>query len=114
MRAKYLSSAILSLSLLSFAAFAQGGADSLVVQVREASGRPVKYACVTVIPKEGEILFRKADGQGRVKFKGVTKGQYRVVVKAEGYRAQKREVSVGSGGGDAWTVDFSLRERGDQ
>jgi uncharacterized membrane protein len=109
MRAKYLSSIILTLLLMNFAAFAQGGGDSLMVQVREASGRPVKYACVTVIPKEGEILFRKADGKGRVRFKGVTKGSYRVVVKADGYVAQKREVNVER---SAWTVDFSLQPRG--
>jgi uncharacterized membrane protein len=65
---------------------------------------------VTVIPKEGEILFSKADGKGRIRFKGVTKGKYRVVVKADGYQAQKREVNVG----EAWTVDFSLQPRGDQ
>jgi hypothetical protein len=112
MRAKYLSSIILTLLLMNFAAFAQGsGDDSLMVQVREASGRPVKYACVTVIPKEGEILFRKADGKGRVRFKGVPKGSYRVVVKADGYVAQKREVNVER---SAWTVDFSLQPRGDQ
>jgi uncharacterized membrane protein len=112
MRAKYLGSVVLSLLLLSVVAAQDGGShDALLVQVREASGRPVKYACVTVIPKEGEILFSKADGKGRVKFKGVIKGQYRVVVKADGYQAQKREVNVG---GDAWTVDFSMQPRGDQ
>jgi hypothetical protein len=111
MRAKYLSSMILTLLLLSVAGFAQqGGDDSLLVQVRETGGRPVKYACVTVIPKEGEILFRKADGKGRVKFKGVAKGHYRIVVKAEGYEAQKREVTFG---GLDETLDFSMQPRGD-
>jgi uncharacterized membrane protein len=111
MRAKYLGSIIMSLLLLGAVAAQDGGVqDSLLVQVREANGRPVKYACVTVIPKEGEILFSKADGKGRIRFKGVTKGKYRVVVKADGYQAQKREVNVG----EAWTVDFSLQPRGDQ
>jgi hypothetical protein len=108
MRAKYLSSAILNLSLLSFAAFAQGGDDSLLVQVRESNGRPVKYACVTVIPKDGEILFHKADAKGRVKFKGVTRGNYRVVVKADGYEAQKKQVYAA---GSALTLDFSMEPR---
>lgn len=108
MRAKHSCSVIICLLLLSGPILAQGGDDALLVQVREADGRPVKYACVTVIPKDGEILFHKADGKGRVKFRGVTKGSYRIVVKADGYQAQKREVAVEEGGK---TVDFSMQPR---
>jgi uncharacterized membrane protein len=108
MRAKYLGSAILSLLLLGGVAAQEGGHDSLLVQVLEASGRPVKYACVTVIPKEGEIIFRKADGKGRVKLKNVMTGKYRIVVKADGYQAQKREVAVGA---DGEAVVFSMQPR---
>ncbi|HEV7857788.1 MAG TPA: carboxypeptidase-like regulatory domain-containing protein [Pyrinomonadaceae bacterium] len=108
MRAKYLGSMILTLLLLSAVAAQGGGDNSLMVQVLEASGRPVKYACVTVIPKEGEIIFRKADGKGRVKLKNVTSGKYRIVVKADGYQAQKREVAVGA---DGEACVFSLQPR---
>jgi hypothetical protein len=112
MRAKYFGSVILSLLLLGFAAFAQSSYDVLLVQVRDANGRPVKHACVTVIPHEGEVLFRKADGKGCARFKGVAVGQYRVVVKADGYQAQKQQVSFS--GGDMWPVSFSLQPRGEQ
>ena len=112
MRAKYLGSIILSLLLVSFAAFAQSSHDVLLVQVRDTNGRPVKHACVTVIPHDGEILFRKADGKGIARFKGVAVGLYRVVVKADGYQAQKQQTSFS--GSDLWPVNFSLQPRGDQ
>jgi hypothetical protein len=108
MRAKYLGSIILCLLLLGVAAAQEGGDNSLVVRVQEAGGRPVKDACVTVIPKEGEIIFRKADGKGRVKLKKVLTGKYRIVVKADGYQAQKREVAVGA---DGEAVVFSMQPR---
>ncbi len=85
--------------------------NSILVQVREeAGGRPVRYACVTVIPKEGEVLFQKADAKGRARFKGIAEGSYRVVVKADGYEAQKRQVALG---GTETVVEFSMRPRTD-
>ncbi len=85
--------------------------NSILVQVREeAGGPPVKYACVTVIPKEGEVLFQKADAKGRARFKGIAEGSYRVVVKAEGYEAQKRQVALGD---RETVVEFTLRPRAD-
>ena len=63
---------------------------------------------MTVIPREGEITFRKADKKGRVQLKGITPGNYRVVVKVDGYEAQKREVAIGS---TVETVAFSLLPR---
>jgi carboxypeptidase family protein len=89
--------------------FAQTGGDVLVVEVMNAEDRPLKNACVTVIPKEGEITFRKADKNGRVRLKGITPGSYRVVVKVDGYTAQKKQVSVGT---TLETVAFSLQPRG--
>lgn len=80
----------------------------LLVEVTDAGGQPLKAACVTVIPKEGEILFDKADRRGHLKFKKLAAGNYRVVVKVEGYEAQKREVAVGSGNE---TVTFALQPR---
>src|SRR5918911_4962441 len=67
--------------LLSGAALAQGGDSSILVEVKSASGQPVRNACVTLIPKEGEILFSKADREGRLRFRHVTAGDYRIVVK---------------------------------
>jgi hypothetical protein len=63
---------------------------------------------VTVIPKEGDITFRKADRNGRVKVKGLAPGSYRVVVKVEGYTAQKKQVLIGQ---SLETVAFTLQPR---
>jgi hypothetical protein len=88
--------------------FAQTGANGLVIAVTNAEGQPLRNACVTVIPKEGEITFRKADKNGKVKLKGIEPGSYRVVVKVDGYTAQKRQVAVGQ---SLETVAFSLQPR---
>ncbi len=73
---------------------AQDNDSTLIVEVVNKDGRPVKYACVTLVPKSGDILFQKADGRGIVRVKNLYKGRYRVVVKVDGYIAQKREISV--------------------
>lgn len=104
------SAAIASLVLLLCASVhaTQAGGTSLLIEVKDAAGKPLKRACVTLIPKEGEITFRKADGKGRVRLKEIQPGSYRVVVKVEGYTAQKRVISVGSA---PETVAFSLQPR---
>ena len=79
-----------------------------MVEVTDASGQPLKHACVTFVPKEGEIVFRKADGRGHVKLKKPAASSYRVVVKVEGFEAQKREVNVSEKGE---TVAFALQPR---
>ncbi|MBD0371214.1 MAG: carboxypeptidase regulatory-like domain-containing protein [Pyrinomonadaceae bacterium] len=91
-----------------FISNAQTSRQGLLIEVTNAEGRPLKNACVTVIPKEGEITFRKADRNGHVKVKGLSPGNYRVVVKVDGYTAQKRVVVVGS---EFETVAFSLQPR---
>jgi Carboxypeptidase regulatory-like domain len=99
------------LALLLYGGIAQAQGDSerwLLVEVKDASGEPLKRACVTVVPKEGEIVFRNADSRGRVKLKKPAPGNYRVVVKVDGYEAQKREVVIGSGDE---TVAFTLQPR---
>jgi hypothetical protein len=83
---------------------------SLWIEVRDERGVPLKDACITVVPKEGEILFRKADGRGRVRVKHLPRGRYRVTAKVDGYTAQKKEVEV-STDGSAETVSFSLEPR---
>src|SRR5215212_9628815 len=88
--------------------FAQTSANGLVIAVTNAEGQPLRNACVTVIPKEGEITFRKADKNGKVRLKGIAPGNYRVVVKVDGYTAQKRQVALGS---QPETVAFSLQPR---
>jgi hypothetical protein len=88
--------------------FSQSGGSGLVVEVTNAEGKPLKNACVTVIPKEGEIIFRKADKNGRIKLKGITPGSYRVVAKVDGYTAQKKQVTIGNA---SETVAFSLQPR---
>jgi hypothetical protein len=88
--------------------FAQTSGNGLVVEVNDAEGRPLKNACVTVIPKEGDITFRKADKNGKVRLKGIVPGNYRVVAKVDGYTAQKKQVVVGQ---TLETVAFSLLPR---
>ena len=101
--------ALFILLLASGAALSQTeGGPGLVVEVTNAEGRPLRDACVTVIPKEGEITFRKADKNGRVRLKGMAAGSYRVVAKVDGYTAQKKQVIVGS---TLETVAFSLQPR---
>jgi hypothetical protein len=100
-----------ALALLLCGSLAQAQTDSdrwLLVEVTDVAGQPLKHACVTFVPKEGEIIFRNADSRGRVKLKRPAAGNYRVVVKVEGYEAQKREVIVGS---TNETVAFSLQPR---
>lgn len=72
---------------------------------------PLKDACITVVPKEGEILFRRADGRGRVRVKHLPRGRYRVTAKVDGYTAQKKEVEVSAAQGADETVSFSLEPR---
>jgi nucleoid-associated protein YgaU len=87
---------------------AQDGANAITVEVKGERGRPLKSACVTLVPREGEIVFRNADSKGRVEVRKLTPGSYRVVVKVDGYEAQKREVTVGS---TPTTVTFQMRPR---
>lgn len=75
-------------------AFAQNGSSSLIVEVVDSAGQPIKSACVTFVPKTGDIIFRKADHRGKVKVKRLVRGKYRVVVKVDGYEAQKKEIVV--------------------
>lgn len=110
MRNRFPVIALLALLISSSALFAQTSGSGLVIEVKNAEGRPLKNACVTVIPKEGEITFRKADKNGKVRLKGVASGSYRVVVKVDGYEAQKKQVSVSS---TLETVAFSLQTRGE-
>jgi uncharacterized membrane protein len=74
------------------ASFAQDNKRTVMVEVVDTAGQPVKYACVTFVPKSGDIVFRKADRRGRVRVRNLTGGSYRVVVKVEGYEAQKKNV----------------------
>jgi hypothetical protein len=100
------------LLLCGVVALAQGSGDhSIIVEVKGDAGRPLKHACVTLVPRDGEIIFRKADGRGQVKVKGLRPGSYRVIVKVDGYEAQKREVAIGSG---TETVAFLMQPRGNR
>ena len=99
----------LALVLCGGFSFAQESSEKwLLVEVTNADGQPLKQACVTFVPKEGEIIFRNADSRGRVKLKRPEAARYRVVVKVDGYEAQKREVTIGS---KSETVAFTLQPR---
>lgn len=86
----------------------EGGDRRLRVEVRDETGRPLSHACVTVVPREGDIRFRQCNRKGTVEFKGLTAGSYRVVVKVDGYEVQKREVTLST---KEETVAFSLPPR---
>lgn len=75
-------------------AIAQDNGSSLIVEVVNSAGQPIKNACVTFVPRSGDIVFRKADRRGKVKVKRMVRGKYRVVVKVDGYEAQKKEIVV--------------------
>ena len=111
MRTKLLVVTIFALLLSTGSALrAQQRSDdpSLWIEVRDERGLPLKDACITVVPKEGEIVFRKADGRGRVRVRNMVRGRYRVTAKVDGYTAQKKEVEVGS---TVEAVSFSLAPR---
>ena len=100
---------VLALLLCAVVAQAQGSSDKwLLVEVTNEGGQPLKHACVTFVPKDGEIIFRNADSRGRVRLKKPLAASYRVVVKVDGYEAQKREVAIGQKGE---TVAFTLKPR---
>src|SRR5438067_12876975 len=111
MKTKLFASIILMLILCVGHVSAQNGSDSerwLMVEVTNTDGQPLKNACVTFVPPEGEIILLKSDKHGHVKLKRLESNNYRVVVKVDGYQAQKREVTVGSKGE---TVAFALQPR---
>lgn len=87
---------------------AQGGEKSLVVEVKSATGQPLPHACVTFVPKAGDIIFRQADAHGRVRLRKVAADRYRIVVKVDGYEAQKKEVVVQENSG---AIAFLLQPR---
>ena len=80
----------------------------LRIEVTDAAGHALSRACVTVVPREGEIVFRQCNRKGKVNFRKLAPGSYRVVVKVDGYEAQKREVTVSA---ETETVSFSLQPR---
>jgi len=92
--------------LASFAVSARHARNEVVVKVADSGGHPLKRACVTLVPKEGEIIFRNADGKGVVTLKDLSPGKYRVTAKVEGFVAEKQEITVGESG--SFVVTFSL------
>lgn len=106
--------AAIALAVLFAAGLASAQRESerwLTIEITDESGRPLKEACVTFVPKDGEIVFRKADRRGVVKLKRPAAGDYRVVVKVDGYEAEKKAVTIGS---KSETVAFALHTRGNR
>ena len=99
--------AVLALLIMTPAAFGQG-ARSLVVSVEDAAGRPLKNACITFVAAEGPIVFRKADGRGRVKLKDLPAEGGRVIAKVDGYESQKQSVTLKT---ETETLVFRLQPR---
>jgi hypothetical protein len=111
MKTKLFAALILMSLLIVSPVSAQKGNDSerwLTVEVTDTDGQPLKNACVTFVPPVGEIILLKSDKHGHAKLKRLESNSYRVVVKIDGYQAQKREVTVGS---KSETVAFALEQR---
>ncbi len=100
---------LVALIMVTPLAVGQGGTRSLLIAVQDADGRPLKHACVTFIPKDGAIIFRKADARGRVKLKDLNAQSGRVVAKVDGYEAQRQNVTLLS---ETEKVTFRLQSRG--
>ncbi len=100
-----------STSFLSVLAQDSDAGQALVVEVKNAAGQPLKHACVTYIPKNGEVQFRNADARGRVEFKNLTTGEGRVVAKVSGYTAQKKAVMIKT---NAELIAFALEPRNER
>ncbi len=103
-----MSTTFLALILCAGATLAQSGARTVLVEVSSVNGQPLKHVCVTLVPREGEILFNQTDGKGRIKWKNIAPGNYRVVVKVDGYVAQKKEFLLDN---KDETVAFALEPR---
>lgn len=100
---------LMTVLLYAVSSFAQERNDGwLRIEVTSSTGQPLSRACVTVVPREGDIVFRQCNRHGNVKFKGLAPGSYRVVVKVNGYEAQKREVTLSA---KEETLSFSLQPR---
>lgn len=106
MRLKNVAALTLLCLMVSFAVEARHARNEVVVKVNDSGGKPLKRACVTLVPKTGEIIFRNADGKGVVTLKDVPPGNYRVTAKVEGFVAEKQQVTVGDSG--TFIVTFSL------
>lgn len=91
---------------MSFAISARPARNEVVVRVSDSGGKALKRACVTLVPKEGEVIFRNADSRGVVTLKDLEPGKYRVTAKVEGFVAEKQEIMVGESG--SYVVTFSL------
>jgi hypothetical protein len=88
---------------------ASAGTQSLFIEVRSAAGAAIRNVCITVVPSKGDPLFYKTDSHGRLKVENLTEGKYRVVARADGFVAEKREITMGV---DGSTVEFNLRPKG--
>jgi hypothetical protein len=89
----------------------QNAASNLTIEVKSAAGRIIKHVCVTYIPKNGEVQFRNTDARGRVEFRNLAPGEGRVVVKADGYTAQKKSVTInGTSATDVMAFSLAARE----
>lgn len=95
-------SAITGLLICAATLSAQSKTHSLTVMVNPGARSDVR-ACVTLIPKSGDLIFDQTNRSGRVKFKNVPMGDYRIVVKLSACGLQKKEITVGP---DTDTVTF--------
>jgi hypothetical protein len=77
----------------------------LLIDVKSLDGAAVRGACVTIVPRSGAPVFRKADGKGRVKLADLPAGKYRITAKSEGFELEKKEVEIGDNGAE---VEFRL------
>ena len=79
----------------------------LVVQVRDAAGKPVRGAAVSVVIGDEE-LEQRSDGNGQAKFRDLPLGPLRVQAVATGWNSSGRNVALDE---DRVQVDLTLTPR---
>jgi len=102
---RFICGTIAALLICSALTAGQNRSRSFTVEVVDEQAKPVKRACVTLIPREGDIIFGQTDARGRFRVKSLAEGSYRVVVKSGGYSMQKRAVNVSENAGE---LSFTL------
>jgi hypothetical protein len=101
-------SVLILLILLPCISFGQRAGGTVAVDTRTTKGEEIPYVCVTVVPEGGNPIFHKSDRRGRVRVGNLPPGKYRVIAKAEGYVAEKKEITINDG---VAAVQFDLQPR---
>ncbi|MBC6110326.1 TonB-dependent receptor domain-containing protein [Pedobacter fastidiosus] len=90
--------------------YAQNSLSGLSGQIKTSAGEPIPGATIKVLKTNFGTL---TDANGNFKILNVSAGNYHVQISAIGFKTQKREITVTSGGPQV-VVNFSLSESSEQ